>query len=161
MNSVKVKLIKFKLKGELNLPIGQELDFKAIDRSGKEVKLSDYKGKKVLSLFPDINTSVCDLQTQRIAMLADKRKDLIFISVSTDDVETINKWCLSRGVDNIIILSDKKYGELGDKTNLLIPKLKKLARGFIVLDEDNKIQEYSFKEQIAELPDFEMIEKIK
>lgn len=156
MKKVKVKFIPFKLKGEL-ITKNNELIFKAKNIKDQIVDSSNYKGIKVISVFPEITTKVCDLQTMEISKLANKYKNVMFISISMDTVDTIEKWCEAKGVDNIEIWSDRELGEFGDKTNTLIPIVKKLTRGFIVM-KDNTIIDTSFKEDISEMPDFEHLE---
>jgi len=63
MNKVTIKKVPFKLNGDI-IGKGEVLDFKALDRNNKEVSFSDIKGKVIMSTFPDINTRVCDAQTQ-------------------------------------------------------------------------------------------------
>ncbi|MCK5946077.1 MAG: redoxin family protein [Mycoplasmataceae bacterium] len=159
MNKITIKKIPFKLKGDI-IEKGNTLSFKAINRENKEVSIDTIKGIKVISVFPDINTSVCDEQTRKIGQLASKHKDVKFISVTTDDVETVNKWCLANDIDNVDIWTDSKYGEFGNVTNMLITKIKKLARGFIILDENNKIIDVSAKVELAVAPDYTSVEKL-
>lgn len=156
MNKVKIKFISFKLKGEL-IKENSTLTFSAINKNGELVSSSDYKGVKIISVYPDINTKVCDLQTQEISKLAFKYPTIQFISISTDDVDKIKEWCAAKGISNIDIWSDLTSGEFGNKTNAYIPKIKKLARGFLIMNDDF-VEKVSFKEDMTEMPDFEMLE---
>ncbi|CAM9126325.1 redoxin domain-containing protein [Mycoplasma marinum] len=156
MNKIKIKGIPFKLKGN---PItkGEVLKFKAKGTNKKDFELESVKGTKVISIFPDINTSVCDRQTQEIARLANENKNITFISISMDTPETQSKWCAAHNIDNILIVSDEEYKEFADKTNIYITKIKKHARGFILLDENNIIQDMVLNEEIAKDPDFDLL----
>ena len=116
------------------------------------------KNLKVISVFPDINTRVCDAQTQAIAKMANEHKAVNFISVTTDPVDVINEWCAAKELKNVDIWSDS-FGEFGDKTNTLIPKIKKLARGFIILNKENVIVDMSFKKELSDDPDYELLNK--
>lgn len=157
MNKVTIKTNEFNLKGDL-IKVGERLSFKAKNRENKDVNIDDVEGLKILSIFPDINTRVCDLQTHRISQLASEAPHIHFISVTKDPVEITNEWC-ARNLINIDIWSDAEYGEFGDKTNALIPAINKLARGFIVLDKDNVIINMHFVEEVSSMPNFELIEK--
>jgi len=50
-----------------------------------EVKLSSFKGKKViLSVVPSLDTPVCDLETKRFNQEASKLSDVVVLTVSKD-----------------------------------------------------------------------------
>lgn len=157
MNKVLIKGQEFNLSGEI-IKVGDVLDFKAVNRENEDVQLSDVKGTKVISVFPDINTRVCDMQTVRIAQIAQKAAHIHFISISLDSVEVINSWCAANGL-NVDIWSDAKYKDFAKNTNTLIPSINKLARGFIILDKENKIVAIDFVEELTHMPDFDLIEK--
>ena len=159
MNKITLKRIPFKLKGDV-VETGNTLSFSAINRKGKEVSIDKVKGIKVISVFPDINTKVCDAQTRKIGQLTSKYKTIKFISITTDGVDVINDWCLANNVENVDIWSDLKLGEFGDATNMHIKKLKKLARGFIILDDSNKIFNISVKKELNSAPDYSPLEEL-
>lgn len=156
MNSTRILIKKYMFKGEV-IKEGSNLSFKALTKDNKEFNINDIKGIKVISLFPDINTRICDMQTMEIERLSNQNKDITFISICMNDVKDINEWCLSKGADNSIVLSDLKYKDFGDKTNLYIPKLNKLGRGILVLDNDNKVISININKDIAKSPDYEYV----
>lgn len=157
MNKLLIKGQEYKLAGDI-INKGMILDFKAVNRENQDVRLADIKGIKVISVFPDINTRVCDMQTLKIAQLSQQAKHINFISISMDAVEVINTWCVAKG-QNVDIWSDLKYKEFASKTNALIPALNKLARGFIVLNEQNEIIDIDFVKELSEMPNFELLNK--
>ncbi len=157
MNKVTLHNEPLELSG-MTIEKNTKLSFKAEDKNGIW-NIEDIKGRKVISLFPDIKTGICDLQTQQIAKLAQEHKDITFISISTDSVEIQNEWCAAKGLENILIVSDDKYKEFQTKTNAFIPKINKLIRGFILLDEENMIQEISLNQEIVEDPDYSSLDK--
>ena len=156
MNKVTIKGFPFKLNGEI-ISKGESLNFSALDKDGKRVFLKDFKGKVIISTFPDINTRICDEQTQKIVSLANVHKDITFLSITTDGPEIIKDWCAANDVENISIVTDDKL-EFANATNTFITKIKKLARGFIIV-EDNKILEISYKKEIASDPDYDLLNK--
>lgn len=157
MNKVSIKGIKFKLIGDI-VEKGTKLSFKALNRENKVVNISEITGTKIISVFPDINTRICDMQTVKISQLAAKAPHINFISVSMDSVETINLWCANKLV-NIDIWSDAEYKEFGKSTNTFISMIKKLARGFIVLNDRNEIIDIDFVKELSDMPNFDLIEK--
>lgn len=156
MNKVKIKGIPFRLIGS-SIKIGEKLVFSAKDINNNVFDVATIKGKKILSVFPDINTKVCDLQTYEISRIAHEYPQVPFISITMDSVETIKQWCHAKDVSNITILSDKELHDFADKTNLLLKMISKLARGFILLDENNIITDMAFKEELSHEPDFEKL----
>lgn len=154
MNKVTIKKVPFKLNGDI-IGKGEVLDFKALDRNNKEVSFSDIKGKVIMSTFPDINTRVCDAQTQWIARQAFQNKGVRFLSITTDPVEVVNEWCAANDLDNVDIWSDINL-EFANQTNTLITRVKKLARGFILV-EDGEIKDIVFKKEISDDPDYDKV----
>ena len=159
MNQIKFKGVSMNLIGNVDLK-SKQLNIKAIDKEGNIKSFLDFKkGIKVLSTFPKLNTSVCDNQTKTIARLAKKHSDVTFISLTMDSVQTIGKWCLAHNLENITILSDKDRKEFSKATNLLIKKLKMLARGFIILDKENNVIDHFYKLEITDEPMYDQLEK--
>lgn len=156
MNKVKIKGIPFRLIGE-SIKIGDKLVFQAKDVNDNIFNISTIKGKKILSVFPDINTKVCDLQTHELSKLAHEHSQIPFISITMDSVEAIKQWCLAKDISNLIILSDKELHDFADKTKLLLKMISKLARGFILLSENNNIIDIAFKEELSHEPDFDKL----
>ena len=156
MNKIKIKGIPFKLNGDV-IEKGSTLAFKVVDRNNNDFIFGTQKGITIISVFPDINTRICDEQTQWIAKTAQLNKDIRFISFTKDPVNIINEWCLAKEIENVQIHSDV-YGEFGEATNTLIKRIKKLARGFIVL-KDNIIIDICFKKEITKTPEYELLSK--
>lgn len=156
MNKVKIKGIPFRLIGE-SINVGDKLVFQAKDINDNVFDISTIKSKKILSVFPDINTKVCDMQTHELSRLAQEHPHVPFVSITMDSVETIKQWCLAKDISNLIILSDKELHDFTDKTKLLLRMINKLARGFILLDENNFIIDMVFKEELSQEPDFEKV----
>jgi len=156
MNKVKIKGIPFKLNGEI-IKKDSNLSFKVIDKNNDDYIFNSQKGITIISVFPAINTKICDKQTQWIAKSASLNKKIRFISITKDDVKTINEWCLAKNLKNVEIFSDL-YGDFSEKTKTLIKRINKLTRGFIVL-EGNKIIDISFNKDVASEPDYNLLSK--
>ncbi len=156
MNKVTIKKIPFMLKGDIINP-GAKLNFSAENLDSSTFELAKINGVKILSTFPDINTKICDAQTQEIAKLASQHPKINFISISTDSPEKQAKWCAAHNLENISIVSDKKSGEFAKATNLYIPKIKKLHRALIVLDKENIIQSVLTNTEVAKAPDYKAL----
>lgn len=129
------------------LAIGSKApDFSLLDKDSKEVRLSDFKGHKVILYFyPKDNTSGC---TRQACMYRDlyqsfKDKDAIVIGISKDSIKSHQNFA-SKYELPFILLSDPEHKvlELYD-----VYKEKKLygkvslgtVRSTYVIDEDGKI----------------------
>lgn len=156
MKQVKIKGEVFNLSGE-SIALGSQLSFKAKDINNEDFNLSDISGPKIVSIFPDINTRICDLQTIEVSKMAYENPTINFLSITIDDVNVIKEWCSAKGISNLQIVSDKEYGEFASATNLLIVEKNKLARGFILLDSNNIIKDIVLNEEISALPDFNRV----
>lgn len=159
MNSTKKYGEVVKFSGEV-IKEGSTLEFKAITHEDKDFDIKNIKGTKVISLFPSVNTKICDLQTMEIAKLSAKHPEITFVSISTNTTKDLSEWCIAHGTENIIIVSDLKHKEFATKTNIYIPEFKMLGRGIIILDENNKIVSIKINEDIVDHPDYSAIEKL-
>lgn len=132
-------------------------DFKVIDNAGKEVKLSDYKGKTVvITVFPSINTPVCAMQTRKFNEKATSMGDnVVVLTVSRDVPEDLSKFCAAEGIRNIRTLSDKKYGDFGPKYGFLLKEMDLLGRGTVIVDKDGKVVYAEYVSDIVNEPDYQ------
>lgn len=153
------KNISMTLEGTL-LKVGDKVDFKATNTDFSEFDLNSVKGKKVISTFPSIDTSVCDEQTKRITEFAKKYQDIAFISISLDLPSAQKKWCAANGLENIKIVSDYKDREFSTKYGLLIKELKLIHRTIIVLDENNVVTNIIARNEVTDTPDFDKLEEV-
>lgn len=98
------------------MDIGDKVDdLLGIDQEGKEVRLSDYKGKKiVLYFYPKDNTSGC---TAQACSLRDGYKDLQangyeIIGVSRDSAKSHNNFITKHSIPfRLIVDTDLKLNE--------------------------------------------------
>lgn len=151
--------IPYKLSGKV-IRKGEKLEFTATKRDGKTFNMKNLKGYKIVSAFPDINTPVCNIQTQRMDELARMYPSITFISISLDKVDTLNKWCSVRGVThNSLILSDFDKGEFTLKSKLLIKNRGVTARGFFILDNNNRIVDMYVNKKLNGTPKYRLIKK--
>lgn len=129
----------------------------------KQISLEELKGEKVLiSVFPDINTSVCEKQTKEFFKKASDYPDLKIINVSNNTQAELQKWCAVKNIETEM-LSDtdltfaKAYG-------LYIPKFDVLARSVFVVDQEGNLV---YKEILSEMTNepnyqaaFDAVEKL-
>ena len=121
-------------------------DFALLDSEGREHKLSDYFGKKiVLYFYPKDNTPGCTRQACAFASAYDefRRRDIVVIGISRDSVASHKRFSEKYNLP-FILLSDpdlaaiQSYGvwqekKLYGKTSFGV------VRTTFIIDEDGKI----------------------
>ncbi len=124
-----------------------------------EVKLSSFKGKKVIiSVVPSLDTPVCDLQTKRFNQEASKLGDVAVVTVSKDLPFAQKRWCAAAGATAVKTLSDYR-GNFGETYGVLIKGLNLLARAIFVVDTTGKVRYVQLVKEVASEPDYEAVLK--
>jgi len=143
------------------LKIGDKApDIEAIDQNGNKIKLSDFKGKKiVLYFYPKDNTPGC---TKEACYFRDdlqkiKDKGAIVIGVSVDKLNSHKNFAKKYKLNFPLLVDDKKeitkkYGTL--KFNMIS------RRVTYIIDENGKIR-YVFPKVNPEGHSKEILEKLK
>ncbi len=128
-------------------------EFHLYNRDGEKIKSDRLKkGKVLISVYPDINTSVCDLQTRTFFKEASELEDVQVLNISNNSVDDLNEWCASAGLD-VEMYSDRDLS-FAKAMNLYIPEIDHLARSVYVL-EDGKIIYNEIVEDLATEPDYQ------
>ena len=119
---------------EINpLTTGQAPDFTLTDLNQNPVMLSKLTDPIIISVFPDINTSVCALQTKHFNIAAAANQAISFLSISNNTAKEQVNWCAAEGVD-MTILSDEK-NTFGELYGLVLPEANLLARSVFVIKD--------------------------
>ena len=131
-------------------------EFKIVDQGLAPVVLSDFKGKTVvLSIFPSIDTGVCQAQTRRFnkeaASLSD---DIVILAISKDLPFALGRFCGAEGIDKVKTLSDYQHSEFGLKYGFLMKENMLLARGVVVVDKNGKIVHVEYVPNVKDEPDY-------
>jgi thiol peroxidase len=131
-------------------------DFTLVGQGLAPVSLSDFKGKTVvLSIFPSIDTGVCQAQTRRFnkeaAALSD---DIVILTISKDLPFALGRFCAAEGIDKVKTLSDYQYSEFGLKYGFLIKENLLLARGVVVINKEGKVVYSEYVSNVKEEPDY-------
>lgn len=158
------------LKGNPLTLIGNEVDVgqsapdaTLVANDLSEVKLSSFKGKKViLSVVPSLDTPICDLQTKRFNQEVAKLNDTAILTISMDLPFAQKRWCGATGSDKIKTLSDHREGAFGQAYGILIKGLRLLARAIFIVDTKGTIQYKQIVPEVATEPNYnEVLDALK
>jgi peroxiredoxin len=155
------------LEGEFTvkeIKIGDKIqDFRVKDHKHKEVRLSDFRGKKVLlSFHPLAWTTVCAEQMKSLEGNYELFTSLntVAFGISVDPIPSKRAWARELGIMHIKLLSDFwPHGELAREYGIFKEKEGVSERANIIIDEEQKI--LFFKVYPGhELPDIEEIRRV-
>ena len=120
--------------------VGDQLpEFTVKNSNGQTVQLSDLLTKTLLiSVVPDINTSVCSLQTKKFNEEVDQYGDINFVTISTNTPSQQSQWCAAQNVKKMQLLSDQEQN-FGKATHLLMGDSGLLARSVWVINSQGQI----------------------
>ena len=145
-------------KGDLPEKGSNAPDFSMINNDLEEIKLSDLGAKKkVLSIFPSLDTGVCAKSVREFNKRATDLKNVEVLNISMDLPFAQKRFSGAEGIENAQIVSVFR-SDFADTYGLRIMdgKLKGLcSRAVIVLDEDNKVLYTQQVSEIGEEPDYE------
>lgn len=134
-------------------------DFKSVKGDLSELSLSDLRGKRVvINVFPSLDTSVCAASVRRFNKEAALLHNTVVLALSKDLPFAQGRFCTTEGIDKVIALSAFRCSCFEDKYGMLMtdgPLKGLLARGVIVIDENDKIIYEELVSEITEEPNYE------
>lgn len=149
----------------MSIKVGQAApDFSLFNTEKKEIKLSDFKGKKVIiHFFPQAFTGNCTTQlcTMRDNLNYYTNLNAVILGISVDSVFTLGKFKELESY-NFDLLSDfnkevsRSYGALYEDWILNMKGVAK--RSAFVIDENGIVIHAEVLESAGDLPDFTKIE---
>jgi thiol peroxidase len=132
-------------------------DFEALGNDLAAVKLSDFKGKRlVICSVPSLDTPVCDTEVRKFNEHATSFGDDVSVLVVSMDLPFAQKrWCGAAGVKNVRTLSDHRDANFGAAYGVLIKELRLLARAVFVVDKGGRIRYIQLVDELSREPDYE------
>lgn len=145
--------------GDLPASGSQAPDFRLTSQDLSDKQLSDFAGKKkVLNIFPSMDTPVCATSTRKFNQHAEKHSDTVMLMISADLPFAMGRFCSAEGLENVVSLSMMRDRRFGEDYGVLIedgPMAGITARAVVVLDENDKVLHSELVPEIAEEPDYE------
>ena len=132
----------------------QTADFELEDLKGKVFRLFQLLDKPlIISVVPDINTSVCSVQTRKFNEMMANFEEANFVTVSNNTKEQQASWCAAEGL-NLVMLHDPE-NTFGQAYGVLIPELNVYARSVFVINSDGKIIYEEIVPEMTHEPDYQ------
>lgn len=132
-------------------------DCEVVGKNLEPVKLSSFKGNVcIISSFPSLDTSVCDIMTRRFNEEAVAlSNDVIVLAISMDLPFAQDRWCIAADVKNVNIFSDHRGASFGEAFGVLIKDLRLLARAVFVVNKQGIIRYIEIVDDLKHEPDYE------
>jgi len=138
-------------------------DFKLASTEGRDISLSEFKGKKnvVLAFYPLDFSPVCSVQIPEYDQNADafEEVDTVVLGISRDSVFAHKAWQENLGMSKVALLADMK-GEAASKYGVYLPDKGITGRAIFVVDKkgilrhahvEEKLQDRRLAQEVIEL----------
>jgi thiol peroxidase len=145
--------------GELPAVGSRAPDFRLTDANLNDVSLADFRGKKkLLNIFPSIDTPTCAMSTRKFNAYAAQHPDAVIVMVSADLPFAQQHFCSAENTHNVKTLSmmrDRNFAT--DYGVLLLDGLYRgiTARAIVVIDEHDKVVYTELVPEIRQEPNYE------
>ncbi len=135
-------------------------NFNLADKARADVSLENFAGlRKVLNIFPSIDTPTCATSVRTFNQSAAKLQNTVVLCISADLPFAQNRFCAAEGIENVSTLS--AFRHLAAFANsygvaILDSSLAGLtARAVIVLDENNRVLHSELVSEITSEPNYQ------
>ncbi|MDH3915591.1 MAG: thiol peroxidase [Chromatiales bacterium] len=134
-------------------------DFTLTDGDLNDVSLGQWVGKKkLLSIFPSVDTPVCAVSTRKFDEFAREHDDTVMLMISADLPFAQKRFCGADELDRISALSTMRAPEFARNYGVLIedgPLAGLCARAVVVVDENDTVVHSELVPEIGQEPDYD------
>lgn len=139
----------------------QAKPFSLVAKTLANVSLSEYAGKrKVLNIFPSIDTGVCASSVRKFNQLASELSNTVVLCISADLPFAQSRFCGADNLNNVVTLSTLRGAEFKHDYGVEIADgaLQGLtARAVVVLDEHENVIYSQLVDEITHEPDYDAV----
>lgn len=132
--------------------------FTLVAKDLSDVALSQYAGKrKVLNIFPSIDTGVCAASVRKFNQLAAELDNTVVLCISADLPFAQSRFCGAEGLDKVVTLSTLRGAAFMQDYGVAFssgPLVGLTARAIVVLDADNKVLHSEMVAEVADEPNY-------
>jgi thioredoxin-dependent peroxiredoxin len=124
-----------------------------------DIALSSYAGKrKVLNIFPSVDTSVCATSVRRFNELSSQLDNTVVLCISADLPFAQARFCGAEGLNKVSNLSLMRGHQFLNDYGVAIasgPLAGLAARAVLVLDEHNKVIHAELVDELTHEPNYD------
>ena len=116
----------------------------------QDKKLSSIPGKRVLNIFPSLDTGVCATSVRTFNKRAVEKPGVTVVNISMDLPFAMKRFCATEGIERAVSYSAFRT-DFGDKFGVKIAQggmAGLLSRAVVILDEQGKVL---YTEQVPEI----------
>src|SRR5690242_21341462 len=159
MAQVKFKGEPVEVNGSFPAKGAQAPAFTLVGKSLADVALSSYAGqRKVLNIFPSVDTGVCAASVRRFNELAAKLDNTVVLCISADLPFAQGRFCGAEGIQNVQMLSLMRGREFLRDYGVAIadgPLAGVAARAVLVLDTHDRVIHAELVDEITHEPNYD------
>lgn len=139
--------------------VGQSArSFSLVNKDLADVALASYAGqRKILNIFPSVDTSVCAASVRRFNVEAAGLDNTVVLCISADLPFAQARFCGAEGLDKVVTLSTLRGAAFLQDYGVALaagPLAGLAARALLVLDEQDKVLFAQLVPEITEEPDY-------
>ncbi|MFE9119865.1 thiol peroxidase [Streptomyces sp. NPDC007172] len=138
--------------------------FTLVGKDLSDVSLSSLGDtRKVLNIFPSVDTGTCAASVRRFNELAGELTDTVVVCVSADLPFAQARFCGAEGLDSVVTLSTMRGRGFHTAYGVALadgPLAGLTARAVIVLDAANRVIHAELVDEISSEPDYEAVLKV-
>ena len=122
-----------------------------------DVSLDDFPGKKVLNIFPSVDTPVCATSVRTFNTKASGCGDVTVLNISADLPFAMKRFCGAEGLDKVHALSSFRSSFAKDYGLQIVdgPLAGLCSRAVMVLDGQNRVVYVEQVPEIAQEPNYD------
>ena len=132
--------------------------FSLVNKDLADVALASYAGqRKILNIFPSVDTSVCAASVRRFNVEAAGLDNTVVLCISADLPFAQARFCGAEGLDKVVTLSTLRGAAFLQDYGMALaagPLAGLAARALLVLDEQDKVLFAQLVPEITEEPDY-------
>ena len=158
MASITLKGNAINTSGDILATGAQAPDFKLTKDDLSDATLETYAGKKkVLNIFPSVDTPVCSVSVRKFNEQAANLENTVVLCISADLPFALKRFCGAEGIENVDVLSAFRSTFAKDYNLEIIdgPLAGLCSRVVITLDEKNAVLYSEQVPEIAQEPDYD------
>lgn len=122
-----------------------------------EVTLASFPGKKILNIFPSVDTPTCALSVRKFNEQAAGRAGVTVLCISADLPFAQKRFCGAEGIEGVVNLSTFRHPEFRQAWGVEFasgPLAGLCARAVVVLGEDDRVLYSQLVGEVGDEPDY-------